>query len=816
MTKNSLPLTGWSLDALKSALVEAASQTQLDSNTIQSITAEILRRDSEVVRFSADAGIIARLGQELVGKQETAVAELIKNSYDADATEVRLTFSNTSQSGGKLLISDDGVGMTQEQLISGFMRLSSSEKVDEPFSTRYERRRAGRKGIGRFAVQRLGSHLSLTTQTADTDYALRISINWDDFKVGTDLGSISNQVERVPKLRHEGTYLIISSLRESWTDAAQIRVYRYSSELLQPFRLNKLKKPHEIANIQPFRSLGDPGFNVIVLNEESGKIKTIASQDETIFDNALAVIDAYVNKKGEAVWSIESEVLGINGKIEPIGVDRDNKVPFARLANVSLKAYYYIWRPANYVPRAIYKTLFELAREQGGVRVFRNGFRVSPYGDRANDWLGLDFSYASRHYLPAHGNQNFFVFIELDDPNGELFQERSSREGLIENGAFDELREFSYRVLTAAVLRVAEARKKKQKANQTNWQQEEDERPDEKSDEDDLEDAVNDLENALIGTSETPTSDAPAASNDPVPFDTLPLTDAPPITPTNVDVEELKVKARRVRDAAKKALGSAKEKEEFLLEENGMFRVLASLGLVIGEFTHEVRQTLGAAQGNVNHVLNYFSEGTPERLIVQQLAANVKRFRDYANYFDRTVAGNASRTLTSLDLRSVGRQFVETMRPAVERVGVDMFFEANGYDLLTPPMHDSEINSLLFNLYSNSLKAIKRASGKGRGKLLIRVGAEKKLVYLEVADNGDGIPLAIQDRIFNAFFTTSSPASRNQPLEEEVTGSGLGLKIVHDIVHAYNGEVYLAEAPAGYQTCFRIEFQLHEPAEDDN
>ena len=79
MTEYTPPLSKRSLDDLKSALAKAASQTTLDSNAIQAITAEILRRDSEVVRFSADAGIIARLGQELVGKQETAVAELIKN-----------------------------------------------------------------------------------------------------------------------------------------------------------------------------------------------------------------------------------------------------------------------------------------------------------------------------------------------------------------------------------------------------------------------------------------------------------------------------------------------------------------------------------------------------------------------------------------------------------------------------------------------------------------------------------------------------------------------------------------------------------------
>ncbi|GAB3761451.1 sensor histidine kinase [Spirosoma pomorum] len=819
MLKNSIPLRERSLDDLKTALAEAIAQTQLDSDSIQAITAEILRRDSKNIRFSADAGIIARLGQELVGKQETAVAELIKNSYDADATEVVLTFSHTNRRGGTLLISDNGVGMTQEQLVNGFMRLSSNEKVNENFSTRYERRRAGRKGIGRFAVQRLGTRLTLTTQIADIDYAIRLSINWDDFQSGVDLASVSSQIERVPKSKKEGTDLFIEALRESWTETAQLRVYRYSSELLQPFKLNKFKKPHEIANAKPFRVAGDPGFNVIVQNKDSEQLKTIASQDETIFENAVAVIEAYVNKEGEGVWSIESKILGINEEIEPIGTDRNNQKPFANLANVSLKAYYYIWRPANFVPRALYKTLYDLGREQGGVRVFRNGFRVSPYGDRANDWLGLDFSYAARRFLPAHSNVNFFGFVELDDPNGDLFQERSSREGLIETDAFEELRDFAYRVLTAAVLRVAEARSKKQKASQTNWQREEEETHSAKTEEEDLVDAVADLENALkvdITTEEFSAQTSNNNTSSPQDHTEAPISDDSNSTAQNLNVEDIKAKAERVRVAVAKALDSAKEREEFLLEENGMFRVLASLGLVIGEFTHEVRQTLGAAQGNADDILSYFSKGVPEYTIAEQLSANVKRFRDYANYFDRTVSGNSNRTLSSLDLRKVARRFVEAMRPAANRVGVDIYYEPTDYDLFTPPMHGSEINSLLFNFYSNSLKAISRTQGKGRGKLLIRVGSENSRVYLEVADNGDGISENIQDRIFNAFFTTASPASRSQPLEDEAVGSGLGLKIVQDIVHAYNGEVYLTTAPDGYTTCFRVEFALHQSEENEN
>ena len=99
------------------------------------------------VGFTVDAGLIQRLGYELVGRAETAVSELIKNSYDADATVVDVDFINAFTQGGSLIISDNGLGMTKQQLINGFMRISSTDKLHNPTSLRFNRTKAGKKGI---------------------------------------------------------------------------------------------------------------------------------------------------------------------------------------------------------------------------------------------------------------------------------------------------------------------------------------------------------------------------------------------------------------------------------------------------------------------------------------------------------------------------------------------------------------------------------------------------------------------------------------------------------------------------------------------
>jgi anti-sigma regulatory factor (Ser/Thr protein kinase) len=106
---------------LKEELNTELQKKNSDNNRILYLSQELAKLDEKQVRFSVDAGIINRLGKELVGRHETAVSELVKNAYDADAREVRLIFENAEEEGGTLYIEDDGVGMNRDQLINGFI-----------------------------------------------------------------------------------------------------------------------------------------------------------------------------------------------------------------------------------------------------------------------------------------------------------------------------------------------------------------------------------------------------------------------------------------------------------------------------------------------------------------------------------------------------------------------------------------------------------------------------------------------------------------------------------------------------------------------
>ena len=316
---------------LKELLNEELKKANSDNNIVLSLSHELAKLDENQVRFSVDANLINRLGKELVGRHETAVSELVKNAYDADALEVNLIFEKAWEVGGTLTIEDDGIGMNKEQLINGFMRLSSSDKIHNPISLRYKRIKAGKKGIGRFSTQRLGNKLTIITQILETSQAFKVSIAWEDFEMDKDLLLITNQIEIIPKIKDEGTILIIDKLRDAWSDAMIKRSYRYTSDLLQPFPLSEKKKDEKESSI-------DPGFKSSYFRKYDDKLESIVDDDEAFFQHALAEIEGYVLEDGQGCWSLKSERLNFEEEVFLIGKERDDeKSKFKFVRNIHFK-----------------------------------------------------------------------------------------------------------------------------------------------------------------------------------------------------------------------------------------------------------------------------------------------------------------------------------------------------------------------------------------------------------------------------------------------------------------------------------------------
>lgn len=713
------------------------------------------------VGFTVDAGLIQRLGYELVGRAETAVSELIKNSYDADATIVDVNFIDTSVVGGTLVISDNGLGMTEQQLINGFMRISSTDKLHNPTSLRFKRTKAGKKGIGRFAAQRLGERLIIITQTKESTNAIRIEIDWNEYSIDRDLTSITFPIETVQKEKAEGTIIEIRGLREKWTDAAIKRIYRYVLDLFQPDYLSERSKTDNLA-IQD-----EETFKVnFYLVSENGK-QAFLNEQISIFDKSLATFEGYIDNNHCGIVSIKSESLGINDILEISHTEEERCFP--ALSDVYFKIHYFIYdRPQYYGDRISgpdLKKIQELSKTASGVRLYRNGFRVLPYGEPKDDWTNIDKRWSTesgKTNIPLN-NQNLFGFVEIIDPTGNTFEETASREGLIENDAFNQLSEFINKSLVAVRGRIAEKIKVfKEKQNNDDYTQ------DSNKKEQTTQEMFDKLKNILDNKSDQNTENQ---------------------------------KEEQYTESDKKEGLEIIRKLENLIEEAGMLRVLAGLGLTIGEFTHEMKQFHSSVYGHINR-LNQLSLNDEAQNQINEIKIDFDNLFGYTDYFGTTISQNTNRKKSPIDLLAVLDRFQKTIENDLAKNKIDFKVEAYDFDAITVPMHSSEWNSILYNLYTNSRKAIKRANVIG--KILVEVGVEEDMVFLNFIDNGDGIPKENESRVFNAFFSTSTPASFDAPNEEQLIGTGLGLKIVKDIIISYKGNISVVLSPNGYSTNFKI------------
>ncbi|MFK5970648.1 MAG: sensor histidine kinase [Candidatus Marithrix sp.] len=740
------------VDEIRQELQDTLTNDPNNYSKILDLSNQLAKFDKNKVRFSVDAGIINRLGKELVARHETAVSELVKNAYDADATKVELIFKESSVIGGILIIEDNGLGMTEEQLINGFMRLSSSDKVHYPRSPRYDRKRAGRKGIGRFSTQRLGTKLTIITQTIEAEQALKVTINWDSFLEDMELSFITNDIEYTDKQKNEGTTLIIEQLRDSWSEAQIKRVYRYASETIQPFPIAESDS----------KILNDPGFKLKCIEINNGNKHVIANEETMFFEHAMAEIDGKVDNDGYIYLNITSKKL--NYKQEEIVINKNE--PFKFLKNITLKAYYFIYN-IGMIPKQTETSIREKAKEQGGIRLYRNGFRVLPYGESEDDWLGLDASVRKRETLPPHGNINFFGFVEINNDTEEQFEELSSREGLIENDTLNELEDFGYKVLIDSIRRIGEFRGRKVTAGQKDWK---------KKPEEIITEAVDVLKEVKISLE----------------------------SEKNLENKTLEKKLEKITENIQIAQEQEKVQKIELIKEMNLLRVLAGLGLTIGEFIHEIKQYQGALQHDIRSIENSNSlEKVLE--INQRVENNLDGLSTYISYFDEAFSENVQRELKPIELRTVVHALEKTLKADISKRKIE-FVEPifHGYNLYTIPMHKSEWASILFNFYTNSRKAIKRDNNID-GKIFIECGKLDNKVYLEFSDNGDGIPVDSRDKIFNAFYTTSTPIGKIAKHHEEITGTGLGLKIVKDIITSYGGSIFVKEPANGYNTTIRIE-----------
>lgn len=832
---------------------------------------------AEKIPFKISARTARLIGRQNFPNSDGAVNELVKNSYDADASICIIYFDNRfarfpetlsideynkfskeealiakyyllnpsvreyafssedtkSESAifemgllqsyfqlkTRVYIMDNGEGMTNKIIEDFWMTIGTNNKELDVYTSK-KRVKTGEKGIGRFALDKLGDSAEMLTKpdtkvhkTAKHDDAYLWQVDWNEFDGGgktldqveanlINIGSIDFSAE-VDKVLHEnartlvgnklksfktGTKIEISNLRDEWNEYLTDRLFQNLEVLIPPREERKFDiflfstlNPQKYGRVSP-SICDDYDYKVEANVYKDGIVKITIYRNEfevklipdDFFDKDILVGKKYSKsnfKKGS--YSLDLKVSELipglkavddKGVLSGIG-EFDAVFYFLKATTSRDDSEVFLYKPFNSAARKKWLDQF------GGIKLFRDNFRVRPYGEVKNaafDWLQLGErasrspnSIGQQRAEPwkVRPNQISGV-INISRIANISFEDTSSRYGLQENETF---RYFIQIVL--AILEVFERDR-------------------------------SDVGRAL------------RAYHDSLNRDII----------TGDKADEIKKRVRKSKSKAEKSQSEAdsvilldyaenlENKIEELKSETNLLRILASNSLVIATFTHELMNIKENLVFRIDEVVERITplvnkqhlEGIPEFLnpfvMLESIRHDDEKLQEWLMYSFETLRRD-KRFRKNIDLVGYFSRFKEFWRVACSRRGVELVLDLPKINDLKIRVFEAELDSIFNNLLINSIEAFTRKGAPAEREIKIKVERSEYDVHFLYLDSGPGLDPDIvnPEDIFKPHVTT-----KVDPFTGEKTGTGLGMWIVKSFVDNYNGSIEVLEVTSGF------------------
>ena len=710
----------------------------------------------EGLRFRPRARLMTTLGRELISSDVVAITELVKNSYDADARVVliRLTdeFDGLGPPGtSRIQILDDGHGMDEKTILETWLEPATSFRTKSQTTTG-GRRVLGEKGVGRFAAAKLGDRLELISKAEGTG-EVQLDIDWsafdddskylEDVEVSLDLvehgdfgpdGFVFNiWDDAVPYLEatnrpmaDHGTLLTISGLRSAWTSELIEELRRSLSRLITPFQ-------DERKIVQDFAIILDtPG--------DMGRGTELISSPSTL-QKPHYKLSAEVEEDGHATVLMELKdgiELEIDHTLKMVA-DR------AHLTCGSFEVFLNVWDRDSDSLRPIAHEVgtLKLARETldsaAGVNIYRDGFRVLPYGERGDDWLGLDRRRVQNPTLRLSNNQIVGYVLIGRDTNPEL-NDQSNREGIIDGPAFADLRKAVSEILSLIESERYKARRPRRETKRKR-------------------------RGGLLDR-----------------FDLTVIREA---------VRQELPDDTRIRNLLDETQQEFDERIGEVGEVLARYHRLATLGQLVDKVVHDTAQPIVAIRQAAvlgERELEDIADEISSWVGAGPLQNPTKRFRTVSA--QAKVANDVIRRIEPFGGRRRGKSqkypienaimnAVALLQDEIDAVGAEIRMPEGAHDVT---LDGTDLQEVLLNLMNNSLHWLKQVR---RGSRVISLAVERSQdgsLVITVEDSGQGVPEGDREFIFDPYFTTKGD------------GVGLGLAIAGEIVEDYyGGELALLE-----------------------
>ena len=725
-----------------------------------------LPSNQEEANFEVDSALLRELGERLVSAPHIALGELIKNSYDADATICQVHVSDD-----QIIVTDNGHGMTKPQFLRYWMRIGTTHKQEQTHSPKFNRPVTGSKGVGRLAAQFLAHKLEITTVgTERTSEQLVASVDWDE---AVDSGELTNakaiysiveRTESFPEGGQTGTKVVLSGLKHDWGAKEMRQLAR---------QLWRLQPPMAKVFGNTRTGLADPSaFQIALTGKGSEETKAFESQMTSALSNWMAQIEGSIrHERGKAFITVTVHFDG--GQTYREEFETGGKIQEAtwliRIFNLSGK------QPGG-IPVAEAREYFE---RFGGVMVYDSGFRLPYYGVE-QDWLGIEYDHSHRRSvskllperlrferalndLPTQGRIFGLVKIntggeaaqasQAQKEQGDFLKIQVTRDRLVANQAFEELRD---------AVRISldyYATRKRIKDSQSVAKQ----RPSEPSHEK--------IHRAL---------DTLTAAKSTIPE----------------DVWESVTREISDFEVARTAESKARESEQSLLAP------IASAGMAALAIEHETGKDLAKGDGLVRDLRLAAGDRDAVLRVADRLAEWLSAIRKTRAIFAPLLDESDREDVEPLQAYPILQDVVSNLRPILGNVKISIASEKEERFLYFPSATYSEWHALFQNVIINASNAMLDAD---EPKLLISLGSSGKTHFVRVSDNGVGLDLASADDVFEPFSRHSSISDERRKLG--LGGMGLGLTIVRMIAENRRCRVEFVEPEDGFATTFELSWR---------
>lgn len=689
-------------------------------------------------QMRARARLVKLIGDELISDEPVALVELVKNAYDADANVVNVVFEGDDLDNlNRIIVEDDGYGMCLDDILNKWLEPGTISKRGKELTPK-GRIIQGAKGIGRFASARLAGRLILETKMIDRPGVIVI-IDWGIFDDDSYLDDIEIEWEESdPQSLTHGTRITMEALRKKWNENDFRTLHSRLTRLISPFK-----------NVHDFDILLEvPGYA-----DYSGEVsppdmimkpryKLLGHLDEDgCFSGDIKIDDSNIEKFDKQRLREKNQPVCCGPfTVEIRAWDRDTESlrPFAEQYGFSVSK--------------IRSTLNEYC----GVSIYRDGFRVHPYGQKGDDWLNLD-NRSRQNPTKNLANNQIVASLHIGREANVSLVDRSTREGLVINDEFNDLQEWFKEILN-----LLEGSRYKAKPRN--------------------EDARND----------TPLFEGLSLKEE-VGEALKTLGTGHPVAKLMIDADKrIQDKAERIRDYLNRLL------------------TLSGLGQMVDHVIHEIGAPLGLINRQVavlEKKLLPFIAGMPgtcqgadfkwakEQVPVKinDIKGRCEQIHLLRNRLDPQTPAKRGRA-TIFDVCEEIENTLDLFSVLIERqkVVIDSRFPDGP---LRVQMSRASLGQLLSNLVDNALYWITRQHGKGSGgRILIALSAKDSGFVITVNDDGPGVPEEDRERIFDSYYTTKP------------SGMGLGLFVARLAMEPY-GRLILSENCELPGACFVAIFE---------